>query len=177
MSIRWILFTLVFLGALAPAVSRAAPRVVINEIHFDPADKRPLEFVELHNTTAGEVKLSGWTLEKFSFPADTGIAAGDFVVVAQDPTAFAKEFGFQPLGPLPGKLSNCGEKITLRDSGGKVVDELKYGVGFPWPTAANGAGPSLERIHPQLPSADNDPAGRPAKRNPAGPATGLAFYA
>ncbi len=132
----------------------ATPPVVINEIHFDPADKRPLEFVELHNTTATDVRLEGWTLDKFSFPSNAAIRSHDFVVVAQDVEAFATEFGFQPLGPLPGKLSNGGEKLTLRDARKKVVDEVRYGVGFPWPTAANGAGPSLERIHPQLPSAD-----------------------
>ena len=154
MPIRWFLSLLALLAAIVPIAGTAAPRVVINEIHFDPADKRPLEFVELHNATAAAVRLSGWTLEKFSFPADTVIAPGGFVVIAQDPTLFAKEFGFQPLGPLPGKLSNRGEKLTLRDGGGKVVDEVKYGVGFPWPTAANGAGPSLERVHPALPSGD-----------------------
>lgn len=132
----------------------AAPQVLINEIHFDPADKRPLEFVELHNPTTTDLRLEGWSLDKFSFPSNAIIPARGFVVVAQDPDAFAKEFGFQPLGPLPGKLSNSGEKITLRDAEKKVVDEVRYGVGFPWPTAANGAGPSLERIHPQLPSAD-----------------------
>ena len=132
----------------------ATPPVVINEIHFDPANKRPLEFVELHNTTATDVRLEGWTLDKFSFPSNAAIRSHDFVVVAQDVEAFAAEFGFQPLGPLPGKLSNGGEKLTLRDARKKVVDEVRYGVGFPWPTAANGAGPSLERIHPQLPSAD-----------------------
>lgn len=134
----------------------AAPGVVINEIHYDPADKRPLEFVELHNPTPAAVPLAGWTLDKFAFPPDTRLPAGGFLVVAQDPAAFAAEFGFQPLGPLAGKLSNQGEKLTLRNARQQVVDEVRYGVGFPWPTAAHGAGPSLERVHPALPS--NQPA-------------------
>jgi Lamin Tail Domain/CotH kinase protein len=152
MPIRCLLVLLVLLAAMVPIAGTTAPRVVINEIHYDPADKRPLEFVELHNTTPAAVQLSGWALEKFSFPTDAILAPGGFVIIAQDPAVFAKEFGFQPLGPLPGKLSNGGEKLTLRDGGGKVVDEVKYGVGFPWPTAANGAGSSLERVHPALPS-------------------------
>ncbi len=146
---------LALLGVAIP-VPAAEPRVVINEIHFDPADKRPLEFVELHNATEADVPLAGWTLEKFSFPSNAVIPARGFVIIAQDPDAFGKEFGFPPLGPLPGKLSNRGEKIALRDGRQNVVDEVRYGVGFPWPTAANGAGPSLERVHPGLPS--HDPA-------------------
>lgn len=134
----------------------AAPRVVINEIHYNPANKRPLEFVELHNPTDRDIRLEGWSLGKFSFPSNAVITARGFTVVAQHPVAFTNEFGFQPFGPLPGKLSRQGEKLTLRDGRKNVVDEVHYGAGFPWPTAAHGAGPSLERIHPQLPS--NDPA-------------------
>lgn len=143
-------------AASAPAAARAGkvPAVVINEIHYDPADKRPLEFVELHNATGRPVELAGWTLEKFVFPAGTVLVPFGFAVVAQDPEAFQREHGFAPFGPLPGRLSNSGEKLTLRDAAGAVVDEVKYGAGFPWPTAANGAGPSIERIHPGLPSGD-----------------------
>jgi hypothetical protein len=140
--------------ALAAVADAPAPLVVINEIHFDPADKRALEFVELHNPGTTDVRLEGWTLQKFSFPADSTLPAGQFVVIAQDPEAFAKEFGFSPFGPLPGKLSNNGEKLTLRDARKIVVDEVRYGVGFPWPTAAKGAGSSLERIAPGLPSSE-----------------------
>ncbi len=147
-----LLLALFFLNNVADAL--AAASVVINEIHFDPADKRPLEFVELHNPTAAEVSLSGWTLKRFAFPSNAVLPACGFVVVAQDPGAFAREFGFQPLGPLSGRLSNAGEKLTLHDASKKVIDEVRYGAGFPWPTAANGAGSSLERVHPRLPSAN-----------------------
>jgi hypothetical protein len=133
----------------------AAPaRVVINEIHFDPAAKRPLEFIELFNPTAADVNLGNWTLKRFVFSTNTLLPAGGFLVVAQDPAVFKTEFGFQPLGPLPGRLSNGGEKLRLRDAAGRMIDEVNYGAGFPWPTAANGAGSSLERVHPSLPSDD-----------------------
>src|ERR1051325_1006549 len=128
--------------ALMPSMGSAAPRVVINEIHFDPAQKRPLEFIELFNPTPAEISLSGWTLKKFSFPSSAVLPPYGFAVVTQNPEEFSKEFGFQPLGPLPGKLSNHGEKLTLRDANGKMVDEVSYGAGFPWPTAALGAGSS-----------------------------------
>ena len=154
MRLRRFFPLLAVLGFTLGIAHGATPRVVINEIHFNPANKRPLEFVELHNPTEKDIRLEGWSLGKFSFPSNAVIAARGFTVVAQHPDAFTNEFGFQPFGPLPGKLSNHGEKLTLRDARQNVVDEVHSGVGFPWPTAAHGAGPSLERIHPQLPSQD-----------------------
>lgn len=147
---RWCRLAGVWLLQLLAVFALAQPRVVINEIHFDPPEKKPLEFIELHNAGDAPAHLLGWQLEKFKFP-ETTLAPGGFVVVAQDPVAFQKAYGFAPLGPLPGKLKNNGERITLRDAGGQLVDELRYGAGFPWPTASVGAGSSLERVHPALP--------------------------
>ncbi len=129
----------------------AATHVVINEIHFDPPEKKPLEFIELHNASPLAADLAGWELEKFKFPPEATIAPGGFLVVARDPAALAKAFSnLKPLGPLPGKLKHHGEKITLRDAAGRTVDEVRYSAGFPWPTATLATGCSLERIHPSL---------------------------
>ena len=134
-----------FLGV---ACAFGAERVVINEIHFDPKDKRPLEFVELHNAGDGPAKLDGWKLDKFVFPAGTTLNAGGFLVVAQDAASLEREFGVKALGPFTGKLSNEGEKLALFDGAGRMVEAVNYGVGFPWPTASAGMGSSLERINP-----------------------------
>src|SRR5688500_6445449 len=134
--------------------------VVINEIHFDPEDKTvPLEFVELHNTAATNVSVGGWRLAggiDFVFPAGTVIAANGFLVVAENATTLQGEFGVAAIGPFIGSLSNEGERIVLRNAAGAQVDEVNYGVGFPWPTASRGAGASMELIHPAL---DNDLGG------------------
>ena len=145
-----VLSVLALLLLLLPA--SAQPRVVINEIHFDPAEKKPLEFIELHNAGTVEAHLQGWSLGKFRFGPTNSLAPGGFVVVAADPTAFQKAYGFAPLGPLPGKLKNGGERVVLRDASGRAVDEVRYGAGFPWPSATVGAGSSLERAHPALPT-------------------------
>lgn len=141
---------------LAGRLANGAGPVVINEIHYDPPEKKPLEFVELHNPGTTVVSLAGWSLNEFVFPAGTSISATGYVVVARAPAAFEREFRFKPLGPLPGKLGHHGERLTLHDSVGRVVEEVKYGAGFPWPSAAAGGGPSLERIHPALPA--NEPS-------------------
>jgi hypothetical protein len=141
---------LAWLGYLLAATVQA--RVVINEVHFDPAEKQPLEFVELHNVSKAGAALNGWQLGKFRFGPTVTVPPGGFVVVAMNPEAFQKAFGFAPLGPLPGRLKNEGERIALRDPSGRVVDEVRYGVAPPWPTATLGGGSSLERVHPSLPS-------------------------
>jgi len=146
---RWLAPLALFSGVLA-AVPQS--RVVINEIHFDPAEKKPLEFVELHNAGTSEAQLNGWQLGKFRFGAVHVLAPGGFIVVAADPAAFQKAFGFAPLGPLPGKLRNEGERLAVRDAAGRVVDEVRYGVTPPWPTATLGGGSSLERVHPNFSS-------------------------
>ena len=137
-----------FLFFLVGSCALAADRVVINEIHFNPKDKRPLEFVELFNTGDAPAKLDGWKLDKFVFPAGTIVLAGGYLVVAQDPVALEKEFAVKSIGPLVGKLSNEGEKLTLFDAAGKTVESVAFGAGFPWPSASAGLGSSLERISP-----------------------------
>ncbi len=133
--------------------------VVINEIHYDPEDNRPLEFVEIHNPTAAEIDMSGWQFTSgidFTFPAFSQIGPGGYLVVAIDPAAFEQQYGFTPLGPYDGKLSGDGEEVVLADGAGNVMDSVDYGSTFPWPIAAGGDGSSMELIHPQL---DNDLAG------------------
>jgi len=145
-----------------------AQSVVINEINPDPADKmKPTEFIEFHNPGAAAVDISGWVLDDavdFVFPAGTTIPAGGYAVVAANPAVFQTAYGFAPLGPWTGNLSNQGERIRLRTGAGVLVDEVNYGAGFPWPTAAFGGGASMELIHPSL---DNDLGGSWRAANPA----------
>ena len=77
-------------------------------------------------------------------------------MIAADPATILANYGVTALGPFTGKLSNEGEKIRVEDAGGNVIDEVDYGVGFPWPTASRGAGSSMELMHPGL---DNDLGG------------------
>lgn len=128
--------------------------IVINEIHFHPPGKRPLEFIELFNSANSPVDVSNWSLEGFRFPASSLLQPNDFCVIAADPEAFAREYGFKALGPLSGRLKHSGEKIRLKDSSGRVRDEVDFRVGFPWPSGASGTGSSLEKVHPVLPSSD-----------------------
>lgn len=139
--------------ALALSVVAVAPAIVINEIHYDPADNLRSEFVELHNPTGTAVDVGGWRLAggvAFTFPAGTMIPVGGYLVVAQDTAVFQSRFGFLPLGPFAGKLSGEADDVELRDAHGAAVDEVSYKAEFPWPIDTSGNGPSMELIHPSL---------------------------
>jgi hypothetical protein len=134
--------------------TNALPPVVINEIHYKPQDRtRNTEFIELWNPSAAAVDLSGWRLADavdFVFPAGSTLAAGGYRVVAGNAAAFQQYYGLAPGGQYAGTLKNSGEPIELRTGAGMLVDRVDYERGFPWPTAADGAGPSIELIHPGL---------------------------
>ena len=128
--------------------------MVINEIHFNPPEN-PIreEFVELYNTDKSAADISGWRLSgaiKYSFPEGTTIPAGGFLVVAEDPLTLTSNFGITAIGPYRGQLDSEGETVYLRDLNDQIADETDYKVGFPWPVAANGDGPSIELINPLL---------------------------
>ena len=142
---------------------RSFAQVVISEIHHTPDVKtEAVEFVELHNAGMNPVNLGGWSFTdgfNYTFPA-TNLPPGGYVVVAQNPAALFAKFGVGALGPFNtnglSQLSGDGEKLTLRDALGNVVDEVTYGLGFPWPTVGDPPGYSIELIHPAL---DNDLGG------------------
>lgn len=135
-------------------------QVVINEIHYDPADETsPAEFIELHNPGATTIDLSAWLLTDaidFTFPAGTTLAAGEYLIIAEDPATILSVFGEAALGPWTGGLNNDGEEIDLRNSAGTIMDQVDYGIGFPWPSGARGGGGSMELLNPSL---DNNLAG------------------
>jgi len=149
--------------------------VVINEIHYDPDVKTQLvEFVELHNTSAEDIDLSGWYFSRgisYRFGAVAILPAGGYIIVAQNPVHIQAKWstgrlsvsGHLMFGPFEGKLSNDGENIELCNAYGEEIDKVDYQLGFPWPTVGDsvpdnqpGNGHSIQLINPSL---DNDLSG------------------
>lgn len=89
-----------------------------------------LDWVELHNNGTTAVPLGGWTLsdnpaepDKWTFPAGTTIAPGEFLLIACD--------GADITAPASGgyfhtnfKLSADGETVGLYNAAGQLVQEL-----------------------------------------------------
>lgn len=125
--------------------------VIINEIHYDPLDPtKSQEFIELYNPGPAAVDLAGWRISSgvdFTFPSGS-IPAGGYYCVVQSLTAWPGVIN--KAGPWTGKLRNSGEIIELRNAANQIVNAVDFKSGFPWPTASNGLGPSMELLHPQL---------------------------
>jgi hypothetical protein len=162
--------------------------VVINEIRYWPklGDE---EFIELRNLTGSAIKLYDpnhptnlWRISgiDFTFPAGAEIPANGYVVIASvDPSLFrahnAVPAGVPIFGPYNGALQDDGELLELKrpdapDLEGVsyiVVDAVRYNDRAPWPLAAAGIGPSLERANSA--AYGNDPVNWRASNGPASP--------
>lgn len=134
----------------------AYPKVVLNEIMYRAATAGA-EFVELHNWSTNIAwPLGGWRLTgtTFTFPAGTTLAPGAFLVVARNLNTFRATYGNAApvLGNYANELSPDGGAIELRrpaSGGEELVDRVAFLSRLPWPTAANGTGPSLQLLDPR----------------------------
>lgn len=133
--------------------------VVINELHYNPAEPQT-GFIELHNrSTSTPFNLSGFRLEGvgYTLPEGTIIPANGYLVIAGNAAAFATRYGggIPLVGEFPGRLDNDGETIRLVKPGATPeqdvrISDLRYYDRLPWPVNADGFGPSLQLIDPAL---------------------------
>ncbi len=142
-------------GPDAEPVSPYYHDVVFNEVLSDGTadedangdgtiDAMEDEFVELVNVSAATIDLSGWTLvdtdwgvflPRHTFPAETQLTAHGAAVVfggGDPPASFATVLYATSNAQDPGTaygldLDNDGDRVTLRDSDGLVVDVFVYG--------------------------------------------------
>jgi len=128
--------------------------LVISEIMYHPVEEggtpggeENLEFIELYNNRAVFEDLGGFAFTngvKYTFPPGTIIPAGQYLVLAKDPTALKAAYGITTAhGPWTGKLNNDGERVELSNSNGEIIISLRYNDGPPWPPQCDGTGHSL----------------------------------
>ena len=141
---RNFLFSSVLAYCTIPMFASGA--VVINEINYDPYgtdNATNAEWVELYNTDATSVDLTGWTMtagtfEPFSFPDSSSIAGHGFALIKYgethtiqsyykdgvDPSIF---FDFTITGAAGSKLSNGNATvIALKDATNTTVQSVNY---------------------------------------------------
>ena len=128
--------------------------VTINEIQYHPTDPEG-SYVEVYNRhpTAtfdlGGMRLAGADV---TFAAGTLLAPGQYGVVAENLPGYAAAYtnAEAVIAVYGGSLDNGGEWLRLwRPAGGTneaLVDEVYFDNEAPWPTAADGTGPSLQLI-------------------------------
>jgi len=150
-------------------------QIVFNEIMYHPAVPGA-GFVELYNTSARSAfDLSGWRVDglDFTFPPGSSMASDEYLLLAAKLPAFAIAYPTTtpaPLAAFAGNLRPDRETLTLLRPGpflGEelVVDEVRYDSVPPWPTNANGLGPSLQLVDPNQ---DNRRAANWAAAEPGG---------
>ena len=155
------------------ARSDERPRVVVNEILYHPESGAPSdEWIELFNASEADVDLRGWSLEggvRYAFPNGARIAPGSYAIVAAAtepvvnllpgtsgllPGTSGERGAIPVFAPWTGTLDRGGGIVRLVDASGKLADEVSYDDAPPFPVAADGSGPSLERRSPAGPSHD-----------------------
>ena len=159
----------------------ASGGVLVNEIMYHPNSTNVLEeWIELHNNGPTNVNLSGWQFTRgvaFTFPTNTVLAAGGYLVVAADgPTFASKHPGVANV--VAGWSGTLGHSLQLSDKTGQVINSVEFygegdwavrvlgaaavpgaldrygGLGWVWFAPHDGAGASLELINPNLPNTD-----------------------
>ncbi|HXG46775.1 MAG TPA: lamin tail domain-containing protein, partial [Methylomirabilota bacterium] len=121
----------------------------VTEIMYNPVGGDAYEFIELQNTGGLPVEVGGYYFEGISYVFGPGVrlAPGAVIVLANNgsPAAFAARYpGVVVAGYFGGSLANGGERIALRDAGGRLIWSVDYDDEGGWPVAADGLGASLE---------------------------------
>ncbi len=156
------------LAAAMIAIAAAAPAradIVINEIMYNSIEATDVEYIELYNNGPAAVDVTGWyvldsdPLHDRCYLAGVMQSGGYLVVAGFLSTFQAKYPGVTNLNAnqfdsaTAGRgysLGNGGDSIHVFDAFGVVQDFAAYDDLPPWPTAANGTGPSLELVYPGL---------------------------
>ena len=146
----------VFMVSSRESARAVAPTVVFNEVHYHPADgSGDGEFIELFNHGPDDVDISRWGLAggvQLLIPEGTIVPAGGFRLLCSNSAEIESRYGVDPstiIGEYTGNLSNGGERLELRTSGGYIASLIDYSDSGNWPESPDGLGPSLERLSPQ----------------------------
>ena len=150
----------------------APPRVgplVINEIMYNPTAGGS-KFLEFLNITGTPLYVSGWTVAgaTFTFPSGTVLPSNGLALLLKTNTtsvaAFRSNYAVPmsvPIFPADFVLENEGEALRLEKPNTLplepfiLIERVRYNDKSPWPTEADGEGPSLERFSPT--ETGNDP--------------------
>ncbi|NQV15557.1 lamin tail domain-containing protein, partial [bacterium] len=132
--------------------------LVINEINFNSAAEFDAhDWVELYNASSIGAPLNGWTFsdannDNIFVIDDIILDAFEYLIICNDTSSFRAIYGSEPrvLGDLDFNFSNGGELLRLFSYDGSLVDSVSYDDEAPWPTGADGDGPTLELTHPAL---------------------------
>ena len=155
--------------------------LVISEFNYHPfnptrseeievsTDRDDFEFIEFFNTGTSAIDLTGIRFESgvnFTFPDNTILAAGKYLLLVRDRKAFEARHGASAVQiyEYTGRLSNDGENLKVINVDSDSIIDFTYNDQIPWPKVADGGGASLILSGQVL----NDPSSWVASRNQGG---------
>ncbi len=135
----------------------STPLITFSEINYNTDTIINSEdWIELHNYGSTAVDISGWKFKDefdnhvFEFPVNTVIAAGGYLVLAEDLVKFSAAYPtvFNVMGSLGFSFANSEEQLRLYDYRDTLYISVFYSDQLPWPEAADGKGYTCELIYP-----------------------------
>ena len=139
-----------WLSALAIAIAFQEPAraLVISEIYYNPpSNDEGLAFVEITNDYQSPEDISGWSFSegiRFTFPPGTILRGGERLAVCANANLVAERYGIEnAIGDFEGRLDSAGERVTLVNHAGIVIQSVRFDDRAPWPVAADGTGQTL----------------------------------
>ena len=133
--------------------------MLINEINYNSSDTfNPQDWIEFYNNSDSSVNISGWIfrdsedIHSYIIPEGTILGANEYIVLCSDDTLFHPLFPDVQnyLGNFEFGISGGGELLMLLDNNLNIIDSLTYDDQEPWPTQADGHGPTLSLLNPNL---------------------------
>ncbi|KAA3617029.1 MAG: T9SS C-terminal target domain-containing protein [Calditrichaeota bacterium] len=120
-------------------------KLMITEIHYNPANGDGFEFIEIFNSGLTTVALQGFRLSgriEFSFPVGSQITSGEYLIVANNASTYLDKV-YQVFEWTGNSLPNTGADIRLLENE-RQVDIVSYSNKNDWVRQTDGKGPSLE---------------------------------
>jgi hypothetical protein len=146
-------FNIIFNGTTA--------KLLLTEIMYnDLSATDSLEYFEIFNKTGAAINIGGFEITEgvhYTFPANTMIASGDYLVIAKDSALVNSVFGITGTYQWDsGGLKNSGEDIEIQNSLGDTIVYVDYDDSSPWPVEGDGDGPSIEYCDLSVNAIDNN---------------------
>ncbi|MFT4525334.1 MAG: hypothetical protein ACI85F_001487 [Bacteroidia bacterium] len=150
---------LAWMDANMPATSGSCgsanqSNILVSEISYHQiSGNLSKDWIELYNSSSATIDLSHSTIKdgnnynSFTIPAGTALSADSYLVVARDLEAFSAQYpGVTNVvqGSFNWGLSSGGDNIRIWDVNGLPIANFRYDSQAPWPSAANGFGPTAE---------------------------------
>ncbi len=138
---------------LVAGTALASNELIVTEIMYNSSEATDVEWIELYNAAGVTLDLTGWyvlddNLTHTRVALSGSMAAGEVKVVVGTQSLFTAKYpavtNYFPVDFQPGwALGNSGDQVNVFNAAEELVSSVTFTDAAPWPTAADGTGPSL----------------------------------